>query len=301
MKENRIALVFQGGGMRCAFSQGVIDALAPMLRMPDVKITAIVATSGSVPSAAYCATGQNDVSREVWLKFAPGRMFSWWNLFAGRPILRLDRLEHAIANTHPLDLVRLRGLPFPVLVTATRVKDGKSVVFDLRAPEVNPIEAMMASMALPGVHPSVLMRGDRWFDGSISDPIPFPRAIQIGATQVVVVLTRPRGFQKPNRPRRFAPLWRWLLRENPAVARAALAQADLENERMRELAQLEKEGRCIVIAPEKDLDVSRYERDPDKIARAVNEGHLAANRFSQVIFADPRRRETIEISPIRRK
>jgi predicted acylesterase/phospholipase RssA len=58
-------------------------------------------------------------------------------------------------------------------------------------------DLMRASSALPHIYPLPVRIGGRdFYDGGQSDPIPVRRAIECGATHIVVVRTRPVGYVK---------------------------------------------------------------------------------------------------------
>ena len=67
----------------------------------------------------------------------------------------------------------------------------------LDAKRADIFDLMRASSALPHIYPlPVTIAGRDFYDGGQSDPIPVQRAIESGASHIVVVRTRPVGYEK---------------------------------------------------------------------------------------------------------
>jgi NTE family protein len=55
----------------------------------------------------------------------------------------------------------------------------------------DPIDWVMASAAFPGAFPPVVFNGDHWIDGGVRQDAPIEKAIEIGATELDIVLAEP--------------------------------------------------------------------------------------------------------------
>lgn len=130
---------------------------------------------------------------------------------------------------------------------------------------------LQASCALPLMFPVYHIDGHEYLDGGVADAIPFERALQEGCDRVIVVLTRPRDFQR--KPDRALKLVEWKYRKYPEFCQAMKDRAQRYNECRKRLFQLEEQGKILVIAPKTTHGVSRTERDKDKLLRLWQEGY----------------------------
>ena len=86
-----------------------------------------------------------------------------------------------------------------------------------------------------------------YYDGGISDPIPFKKAFADGCERLVVILTRPRDYLRTvKNDRRLSLLIR---RRYPEAARKLADRAALYNSQLKAVGRLEKEGRVLIVAP----------------------------------------------------
>ena len=97
-------------------------------------------------------------------------------------------------------------------------------------------------------------------DGGITDSIPFKYAFDSGCDKLVVVLTRPRGYVK--QPEKLSALIRRTYPEYPALSDGIEKRHIMYNEELTELCELEKQGKVLILAPEKDYHIGRIERKP---------------------------------------
>ena len=82
---------------------------------------------------------------------------------------------------------RLEDAVVPVEVVATSLTDGGERWFTY-GPAV---EAVLASSAVPAIFPPVEIDGERYIDGGVVNNVPIRRAIDGGATRIVVLLCAP--------------------------------------------------------------------------------------------------------------
>jgi NTE family protein len=92
---------------------------------------------------------------------------------------------------------RLEDAVIPVEVVATSLTDGRERWFTY-GPAV---EAVLASSAVPAIFPPVEIDGERFIDGGVVNNVPILRAIEGGASRIVVLLCSPPVYT-PASPRR---------------------------------------------------------------------------------------------------
>jgi hypothetical protein len=96
-----------------------------------------------------------------------------------------------------IDFGRLEDAVVPVEVVATSLSDGRERWFTY-GPAV---DAVLASAAIPAIFPPVEIDGERYIDGGVVNNVPIQRAVDAGASRIVVLLCSP-PVLVPATPRR---------------------------------------------------------------------------------------------------
>lgn len=173
-------LVLCGGGSRGAIEVGFVQALWKA----GIQFHGIVGSSvGALNGAFLAAGGHPDELAEIWrrLRFRDVFRFNWRIPLRGLrepaifiPGRRLHRLLRDFRDRSFQDL----ELPFAVV--ATDLATGDPVALDS-----GPLEpALLASFAIPGLLPPVVLAGRCLVDGSLSADLPIGEAVRRGATEV---------------------------------------------------------------------------------------------------------------------
>jgi predicted patatin/cPLA2 family phospholipase len=187
---HRIALVVGGGGMRGAYSGGMVHAL------DDAGLgtcfDAVYGSSAGAYVGAGLLLGDGRGSARIFPEDMACRAFvDPRRLALGRPMVSLDHLvDDVLVHSKPLDWDRLRDSPVPLRVVATALDDLTPHVLEPRTAAEWKL-ALRATAAIPLLAgPAVELAGRRWIDGSVADPLPVLRALTEGATHVLALVNR---------------------------------------------------------------------------------------------------------------
>jgi NTE family protein len=175
-----ISVALGGGGARGLAHIGVLYAL----EKAGFRIRAIAGTSmGGIIGALYAA-GYSPPEMVHWADASTRR-----DLFRSRPsgsgLISLERIEELLRET--LRSRTFEELSIPCAVTATNLNSGDEIV--LREGRV--VDAVLATIALPGVFPPQIMGDTRLVDGGIVDPVPVRPARELFPGPVVAVALSP--------------------------------------------------------------------------------------------------------------
>ncbi|MFT5778413.1 MAG: putative patatin/cPLA2 family phospholipase [Crocinitomicaceae bacterium] len=182
------AIIVQGGGFRTGFSAGVLDAFMALGYDPFDKI---IGVSGGAIAASYYLSRQQSACFTAMKYLAVDPEFvKFVGVMKDRGYMNIDQLR-AVATTHvPFDkekAILSRGKR-DVQFVATSRETGQAVYLD-PAPE-DWVDSVIASCTLPfvtkGTHK---VKGLELMDGGWSDPLPVQRAVEQGATELVVIRT----------------------------------------------------------------------------------------------------------------
>lgn len=139
------------------------------------------------------------------------------------------------------------------------------------------MDIVRASSSLPFVSPITYVDGVPMLDGGIVDSIPVEYALNQGFDKLVIVLTRNRGYRKPDSR---MPLAKVAYRKYPNLQEALHCRNAVYNRTMDLIERLEDEGRILVIRPIRPVEVSRMEKNTAKLTALYQEGYDIANAIS---------------------
>ena len=198
----RTALVLAGGGTRGAVQIGMLQVLSEHGFVPDRVYGSSV---GAVNGAAFAGDPTREgVQRmtEIWRSLTRENVYPQGRLHG--PWLYLQQRDSVFVNAglrkvieEGITFERLEDAVIPVEVVATSLTDGRERWFTY-GPAV---EAVLASSAVPAIFPPVEIDEERFIDGAVVNNVPIRRAIDGGATRIVVLLCSPPSFA-PASPRR---------------------------------------------------------------------------------------------------
>jgi predicted patatin/cPLA2 family phospholipase len=160
-----------------------------------------------------------------------------------------------------------------VMVT-TNCLTGKAEYFEEKSSSARVMDIVRASSSLPFVSPITYVDGVPMLDGGIVDSIPVEYAMSQGYEKLVVVLTRNKGYRKPDIR---MPLAKVAYRKYPNLQNALRNRNAVYNKTMDLIEKLEDEGKITVIRPSRPIEVSRMEKDTAKLAALYQEGYDIAS------------------------
>jgi hypothetical protein len=269
------ALVFEGGGMRGAFTAGIVATLIEEgIDFPHVSgISA--GSSNTVNYVSRDAKRAHDTFTTVADSPDFGGFRHW---IEGRGMFNVDYLYDEIAQPDgdaPLDLDTFLANPAEVRIGAFNATRGEEVWFtkdDMRTVE-EVGRCVRASSTLPIIMPTVTIDGDTYVDGALgpNGGIPLDAPMRDGYRKFFVVLTRPRDFVKtPTKPGVCSAL-RLAFPRLPSIAEAVARRTVAYNAARRKLFQLEEQGRALIVTPG-DLGIDKMEMNVDRLEDAYDAG-----------------------------
>ncbi|KAB2923145.1 MAG: patatin-like phospholipase RssA [Candidatus Contendobacter sp.] len=271
-RKPRLGIALGSGSARGWAHIGVLRALEQAGIVPDV----VSGTSiGALVGAAYASNGLDRL--EEWVA-----QIDWWDIIRYMDVrlggVEGERLMRAFRER--VEDAPIETLPKPFGAVATDLQTGREVWFQ----EGSLLEAVRASIALPGLFSPVRHQG-RWLvDGGLVDPLPVSLCRALGADWVIAVNLNGDivGKHFSSRPPRLAA-------PSPLLARlSAGLQAMLgNNSRATEEAEEdEPPGLFDVMAGSINIMQDRITRarmagDPPDVVLAPRLAHLGLMNFDQ--------------------
>lgn len=265
-----IGLVLEGGANRTIFTSGVTDAMIEN----NIKTDYLIGVSAGIAYGVNYASWQKGRILEIFNKYNGDKRYMHPKHMLrrdNRSIFDLKFVYDTIPNKLvPFDYETFKNFPGDVEAVVTNLITGDPEYIKVTH-EDKEFKALIASCALPLLFPPIYLDGKPYMDGGLSDAIPYKRALDKGCDKVVVVLTREQEYLRG--AEKYRGLLKLRYRKYPELLELLEKRAEIYNEDRKELFELEKEGKALIIMPDTTKDFSRIEKDMDKINLMYNNGY----------------------------
>lgn len=182
-----VAFVLSGGSSLGSIQVGMLQGLFEAGIKPDL----LVGTSVGAVNAAWIAGAPDEAGvarlKDIWRGLRRDDIFPLtWAAATGI----LGRSNHLVSNAALRSLLE-RNLPYrkleqatvPVHVVTSELKSGQAVVLS-HGPAV---PALLASCAIPGIFPPVVVGKRQLVDGGVANHTPIDAAVRLGAKRIYVL------------------------------------------------------------------------------------------------------------------
>ena len=256
----KVGLVVEGGGTKAAYSAGVLKCLLEN----EIYIPY------SVGISAGCEILTSYVSRQVKRLEVTGieapcqkGVFGLGPYFKEKSLYGLEATNAFIESRVPLDFDAFMN-------SSTQLETG---LYNLKTHEVEywdksfldkDFTLVKASCALLLLAHPYRFQGNEYMDAGLVDMISIEQSLRAGNEKHIVISTKELGYQRKPAPKYQLFLAKRVYKDDRIVE-------DLKNRHIRykeqwdKVAQLEQQGKALVLRPQKDMGISRYTTDPKKL------------------------------------
>jgi predicted patatin/cPLA2 family phospholipase len=271
-----LALAIEGGGSAGVISAGMCVALEKTGLIDTVDL--IYGTSSGALNGSYTAAGQAAVGATNYEDTANWRFTNLGRMLGKRPVIDFDFLfDDVIRIKRPYNVSGLEKGP-EFRAVGVNLDTHKQEVMKNFSDVEDMMKAVRASCTVPFISgPAALYRGKRIADGALVASVPYQAALEEGATDVLVLRTRPASRRKGPYPQALIKLIR---RSDPTIAQLIEARPRLYNKDADFLeSQSLKMGVILQIAPPNDMKkVSQLEHSRDNVRKGLAIGMAAATK-----------------------
>ncbi len=269
-KSHKTALIVEGGGMKCAYSAGVLDHFLD----EQISFDYAMGVSAGAANVASFLAGQRDRNRRFYCEHVKDpRYISLGNFIRTGSLFGLYYIYGDLTNEgggDALDYDALMANPCEMCFPATDAQTGQVRYFNKKELVRNQYEPIMASCALPALCKPIQYENHYYYDGGVGDSIPIRHALADGCDKIVFVLSKPRGFVK--KPEGYRRIYTHRLKQYPKTVDALNHRHENYNESLQIMYQLEQEGRALIYAPSGNLKIGTYTTDPVIMQKLYDEG-----------------------------
>ncbi|MCL1838808.1 MAG: patatin family protein [Propionibacteriaceae bacterium] len=270
---NDVALIFEGGGMRAAYSAGVVATLLDA----GIYFDFVAGISAGCSCTANYLSRDGDRAKKSFVEFAADPNFgNIWTFLRGKGLFNADYIYGQTGEPGqalPFDFETFKANPARCRLGTFECETGKSIYWSQN--DADSIRTLMrrirACSTMPMLMPPVKLDGKTYVDGALGPTGGFAidAAREAGFKRFFVVLTQEREYRKsPSKVPWLSNIW---FRKYPAVAEALNERWRKYNSTREELFDLQSSGQAYLFIPQR-MEVSNGTKDVAKLEAAYQTG-----------------------------
>ena len=273
----KIGVVDVGGGLRGSFGAGVLDYCMEQGIRFDFGIGV---SAGAANISSYMANqrGRNFVFYTEY--FQREQYMGVKNLIHTGSYIGLDYIYSSLSDhegDYPLDWKTIRNDPRDMMIVATDANTGLPHYFDKYDMRQDSYDPIKASCCVPVINRPYKVNGIPYYDGGLSDPVPYEKAFEAGCDKVVVILTRPEDYRRiPKNDKIIADL---LHPHYPNASQAMRNRSVIYNQQLDECEYLQIQGKVCIVAPDSIGKMKTLTKDKDSIEALYYKGYEAGKKI----------------------
>lgn len=274
MNMDNSGLILEGGGLRGAFTTGVLDAfMENSLFFPYT----IGVSAGAINGLSYIARQKKRALHCNILSLQEHNYIGIGHFLKGRGYINLKQLIRTYPEqTFPFDFATYSASKQRFVIVISNCLTGEAEYFEEKRNENKLFDICEASGSLPILCPIKYLNGIPMTDGGVCDSIPLLHTLNEGYTNNVVVLTQNKGYRKLEKDF-YLPSF--LLRKYPAIRHKLIKRYKMYNEQLDFVEELERKGKVFVIRPLKKMQVTRTSTNMKKLTNLYFEGVKEGKKF----------------------
>ena len=268
----KVAIVLEGGSFRGQFTAGVLDVLMEN----GVEAAACYGTSAGALNGINYKSRQIGRVNRVNLAFCndPRYMGAQSLLTTGSMVGYDFMLNDVQDRLDPFDNEAYLDNPMEMYACVTDVMFGTAAYLPVRNATLD-IDSVRASTSLPLVTQPVAIDGHLYLDGGTADSVPVEHALgDAGFDRAIVVLTQDRDYVKG--PYGLMGAAQAAYAAYPYLLDAMETRHERYNEQREHIWEYEREGRALVLAPPRPVEVAHVEHDTAKLLDLYIQGRQEA-------------------------
>lgn len=282
------ALVIEGGGMRGAYTAGVLDRFLAEGIFFDYVVGI---SAGSSHTLNYTSRDRSRLKAAFVDVADYPDFFGWKHWMKGNGYFNAQEMyQNTVRPDGPLpfDLETFHANPATVRIGVYDATAGKDLWFGKEdmASYADIARIARGSSTLPVLMPPQTVNGHVWFDGALSrnGGIPLDEPMRAGYTKFFVLLTQPRDYMKPPLGNKGQRTLKMAFPGMPELYRAAQMRPSRYNAARKKVFELEAQGRAYVFTPD-HMPISRTTMDRQRLEDAFQDGLAQVDKEMPAIRA----------------
>ena len=270
---DRTGLVLEGGGLRGIFTAGVLDFFLEK----NIEFDNCIGVSAGACHACSYLAKQHKRAFNVSVDYLNDKRYcTLYSLIKTGDLFDVNLVYNEIPNKlNPIDNETFKKNKTKFQAVITNCETGEAEYPEVKDFDTDTIY-VRASSSLPLLSTLVVINGNVYLDGGVSDPIPLDYLIKKGNVKNIVVLTRDKNYRK--KQSRLGTISAIRYKKYPRFVELMKTRYSRYNATLDHIYDLEKKGEIFVIQPSVPLTLGRIEKNRDKLQKVYNIGYEEAKK-----------------------
>lgn len=276
-----LGIIDIGGGLRGVYTSGIYDYLLD--NGIDIEYCLGV-SSGSANLVTYVA-GQKGRTKRFFTEYTFEKKYLGAGSYIKHGMLiNLDYIYSEITNStgkDPLDYDAIMNSDKQFHCVTTVAATAQPRYFTKADMAQDDYTLLKACCAMPvACRKPIRFKDESFFDGGVSDPIPFKKAFADGCDKLIICITLPIDYRKTPMPEFLVKL---LLAGYPKVRDNILTMHNMYNNGIEAIRELERQGKAIVIYPRECFGVSTISGEKENMEKLYQLGYEDGKRIEAFV------------------
>lgn len=272
---NKTCLVLEGGAMRGMYTAGVLD----ILMQNNIKFDAIIGVSAGALFGINYKSNQKGRAYRYNMRYINDKeyigLYSY--LTTGNIMNKSFCFDKLVNELDKFDYQAFKNNKTKFYVVVTNLLTGTPEYQELTdLKNQNQMEYLRASGSMQYVSKPVKINNNYYLDGATGDSIPIKYMEKLGFNKIIVVGTRPEGYQKQYKPQPSKIFYK----KYPKFIKALSNRPSMYNETIKYIEKKANNHEIIFIRPSQDLKVKRIEKNKKKLSSLYT---LGQNNTKEII------------------
>ena len=272
---NKTCLVLEGGAMRGIYTAGVLDTLM----QNNIKFDAIIGVSAGALFGINYKSNQKGRAYRYNMQYINDKeyigLYSY--LTTGNIMNKSFCFDKLVNELDKFDYQAFKNNKTKFYVVVTNLLTGTPEYQELTdLNDQNQMEYLRASGSMQYVSKPVKINNNYYLDGATGDSIPIKYMEKLGFNKIIVVGTRPEGYQKQYKPQPSKIFYK----KYPKFIKALSNRPSMYNETIKYIEKKANNHEIIFIRPSQDLKVKRIEKNKKKLISLYT---LGQNNTKEII------------------
>lgn len=272
---NKTCLVLEGGAMRGMYTAGVLDTLM----QNNIKFDAIIGVSAGALFGINYKSNQKGRAYRYNMRYINDKeyigLYSY--LTTGNIMNKNFCFDKLVNELDKFDYQAFKNNKTKFYVVVTNLLTGTPEYQELTdLNDQNQMEYLRASGSMQYVSKPVKINNNYYLDGATGDSIPIKYMEKLGFNKIIVVGTRPEGYQKQYKPQPSKIFYK----KYPKFIKALSNRPSMYNETIKYIEKKANNHEIIFIRPSQDLKVKRIEKNKKKLSSLYT---LGQNNTKEII------------------
>lgn len=275
---NKTCLVLEGGAMRGMYTAGVLDTLM----QNNIKFDAIIGVSAGALFGINYKSNQKGRAYRYNMQYINDKeyigLYSY--LTTGNIMNKSFCFDKLVNELDKFDYQAFKNNKTKFYVVVTNLLTGTPEYQELTdLNDQNQMEYLRASGSMQYVSKPVKINNNYYLDGATGDSIPIKYMEKLGFNKIIVVGTRPEGYQKQYKPQPSKIFYK----KYPKFIKALSNRPSMYNETIKYIEKKANNHEIIFIRPSQDLKVKRIEKNKKKLSSLYTLGQNNAKELISTI------------------